>query len=122
MTKKYFKEQTIGELKALKKNATKGELRKLSIRNLRVSDRHNCIYGQMTGHCRSKRAMELIDKGCIKKIQVENQNPYKVNIPPVREGRLVYFSFLEKYIMEHYADNRSIIAWLKGETKTFPIK
>ena len=51
------------EAKNLKENATKKELKKLDFDELKPNHHESCIYGQMTGSCFSKRAVELIN-GC----------------------------------------------------------
>ncbi len=123
MTKKYFKEQTIKELKALKKNATKAEIGRLYFTNLNPWGTKSCIYGQMTGHCRSGRAKKLISLCCnelmntiggiVKSNRVDGST---------KDGPASLYSFLESHIMNHEEDNHKIFGWLKGETKTFPTK
>jgi len=48
----------------LKANATQEELDNLNFNCLLPSDSTQCIYGQMTGNCDSKRAVELIRLSC----------------------------------------------------------
>lgn len=48
----------------LKKNATKEELAKLDFDRLDGDSPYSCMYGQMTGHCYSNRASELIFNCC----------------------------------------------------------
>ncbi len=125
MTKKYFKEQTIKELKALKKYATKKELSKLDFITFHPGKNKSCLYGQMTGHCRNKRAMNLIDKCCDFKLDESLLNSVIEKRIPIdggpRMGTKLYYSFLEIHIMKYRNHNKNILAWLKGETSKFPI-
>ncbi len=127
MTKKYFKEQTIKELKALKRNATKKELGKLDFNTLTTHDGQRCIYGQMTGHCRTAKAKRLINKCCLTKVDTTMFNigstiEHDIKITEKRSSITSdLFSFLESHIITYPQHNKNILAWLKGETKTFPI-
>lgn len=69
------------ELRALKNNATKKELKKLKIDKIIVDEWKSCIYGQMTGDCDSIRARELTEKtyegiSRWKKINIDDKDLY----------------------------------------------
>jgi len=116
------------EARKLRKAATEKELRNLDFSELRVLSPSRCIYGQMTGDCFSSRAEGLIQQ-CAKHVidthssiisevtcelkavdpsQIHQENKY---------GRYL-FSPIEVYIGNDGADNRQLIAFLKGERKT----
>lgn len=69
-TKPYSKRQFIAdvtkEVKALKKHATKEELQNLDFNEFDPDKKEQCIYGQITGYCQSKRASELIFNCCVR--------------------------------------------------------
>lgn len=54
------------EANLIKQHATTEEVAKLSTENFEPMDTDNCIYGQMTGDCRSLRAIELLNICAIK--------------------------------------------------------
>lgn len=56
------------EADALRAHATQEEKDKLNIRTLDPQNMHNCIYGQMTGSCYSRRAHTLLDVCAVKMI------------------------------------------------------
>ncbi len=119
MTKKYFKEQTIKELKALKKHAFKKELNKLDFKTFHPDFDHRCIYGQMTGDCTSKRAIRLMNKCC--KFRISSLFDPLRTVEETKYAGITW-SFLERHVLRYKSFNKEIIMWLKGETKTFPIK
>jgi len=131
--KKYLKSQFILDVKKeaslIKKHATGEEIDKLSFIKLRPTNYDECVYGQMTGNCRSERAIELIKKCCQRSI--ENLCPMERNtiefqeIPPNVNGKTIdddrvykFLSALETYILMKGAKNKQLISYLKGETKT----
>ena len=65
MKKEDFLKAVEHEVKTLKKLATKEELKNLNLGNFNPQIPEKCIYGQMTGHCASKRAKVLMDNACI---------------------------------------------------------
>lgn len=123
----------IEEATNLKRYATKEELSKLTYKNLDGGDQTLCVYGQMTGHCRTKRSYKLIRK-CCKKIY-EVQNHLNVITGSILSGkpkvlidiydRLDYYiSPIEKFLYI-YKPNlvkksikiKKLIDFLKDETK-----
>ena len=131
-TKKDFMENVKHEVETLKNLATKKEIAKLDFNNLDPNNTDACIYGQMTGHCRSKRALNLISKACATTVKtsdvslvgstfnaMKNQinGPYENNLMKVGQCVIHYFSALEAYILLKGSKNKHIIEYLKGETK-----
>lgn len=133
-TKKQFIEDVKKEARAIKEHATDFELTKLDFESFKANDPHECIYGQMTGHCTSKRAHQLIAQCCPRMVDNEKFNTDddfesianaingKVrSIKELSEKRdstgyaLEYVSAIEAYIMSDNANNANLIAYLKGE-------
>ncbi len=140
ITKKQFLADVEHEVRAIKANATPEEIEKLNFSRLNPLRPTNCIYGQMTGICNSKRAEELMNKSCIRqtvqtKYGVEDfedksfteikgliNGEYKKSTWEVSSGRTYsYLSALEAYICLKGAKNENIIKFLKGETETLEL-
>lgn len=66
-TVEQFKADVIAECVALREHATKEELGNLQYR-IYPDSTDRCIYGLMTGGCRTVRAKELIEKCCKKSV------------------------------------------------------
>lgn len=138
-TKKQFLEDVAKEAVALKKNATKVELGKLEIEELDPNNRHECIFGQITGDCFSARASELIHKCCKRYFLSNNENGETIGrlgedarlvdfvngdaIPEVtnagellqhRKKFIFHLSSIEAYIFLPTAKNKNLIDFLKG--------
>lgn len=118
------------EARKLKKNAKKGELRKLSFRKLEPTSAIGCIYGQATGSCFSTRATELIEAGC-KRVYNRADGLYGVNAAelngsPKKADRNNYWSPIEVFIAKAgnrlNGNNKVLIDFLKGKTKTLKFK
>lgn len=134
-TKKQFLADVAKEAKALKKNATKGELEKIELQHLNPNDAAQCIYGLATGDCRSKRAADLIEKCCVKYFVMGddgfnfNQGMREVSsrvngshVDGFKTERTVryrtdHFSAIEAYICTPFAKKKNLIDYLKGERK-----
>jgi len=106
MIKKYFIQQVVKELRALKKNATEKELGKLDFESFNSANPNKCIYGQMTGHCRGRRAKILINKCCLVKIDtlflnIKNTKEIKEKIDGGLDGLQSLYSYLEAYTVRH---------------------
>lgn len=125
-TVEQFKADVIAECVALREHATNEELGRLAYR-IKAQDPDECIYGLMTGNCRSIRAKELIEICC--KITVNNGaydprigvRSLLNNIAEVRrpfDSYLNYISALEAYIMLLDADIPAIQSYLTGQTET----
>lgn len=133
-TVKELNAMVMSEAKKLKKHATKEELASLDFSELGGKNRYNCIYGQTTGDCFSDRAGVLIGKCCSKAFgreitrtlsgdtfkDVEVINPKKES--PRYNSAYSYFSPIEIFIARgvnmYNGNNKRLINFLKGETKT----
>jgi len=80
MKKQDFLDDVSHEIEMLKKHATKKEKSNLNFDKLNYDDAGECIYGQLTGSCGSKRAKELMDKACIRVMDLENEGGGHINI------------------------------------------
>jgi len=137
LTKSEFINDVIKEIKSLKKHATREELERLDFEAFSYSFVTDCIYGQMTGNCKSYRAKDLMDKSCVRvmslpdgcgdiedKTFAEVNNEHFINGDYnkqtwIDEGRdWCYLSALEGYICLKNAKTKNIINYLKGETNT----
>lgn len=127
-----FKEDVRKEAEALKIHATVEERERLSEALLRPELIDRCIYGLMTGNCRSERAMQLIKSCCKAYILNAEFKPIsgdtdwnKVYTAPTdvigAEGSLTYLSAIEAYIILPEAKNANLIAFLRGETETLEL-
>ncbi len=142
VTKEQFLKNVVQEVNNIKKYATKSEINKLDFDNLIPDSHSRCIYGQMTGDCRSSRASNLIYKSCksyindggiitskFKDIQsnIVNNIPGVKNLKSFKNNRLKkgyynihtieYYSSLETYLFHKGAKIKHIIDYLKGNTK-----
>lgn len=114
------------EIKSLKKNATKKEIAKLNFKSFSHTNSKVCIYGQMTGHCDSDRAMELIPKTFDRIAKNPDDIMYSNALlsfskQSVEEG--INWTALEKYLYMVDSDtHRHIIDYLKGNVKQLRIK
>jgi hypothetical protein len=132
-TKKQFIEDVKKEARALRGHATKEELEKLDFNSLDARSSYQCIYGQITGNCTSKRAHQLISKCCTRLIDFDEftgkdiHEAASVTIDRPATPQLLaknrdffnlkYISSIEGFIMlDNDAKNKNLIAYLKGET------
>ncbi len=118
MITKKLKQLVKQEADNIKIHATEEEIGRLDFDILDCFSVHECIYGEMTGHCFNERAIELLRK-C--------SRPFSSSIETLREYDLVYFQYghdtraysaIEFYISRPNAKNKELIAYIKGETKT----
>ena len=119
----------IAEAKKLKKNATKEELDKLEFNRLNTRNVNKCIYGQMTGYCFNDRAISLIEQSCTKVLTCDNSVDEIrgfLNGSPKKTSREKYWSPIEVFIdrprNKTNGNNKRLVAFLKGETKTLILK
>jgi hypothetical protein len=127
MTMEKLKPLVRREAEKLKGFATKEELSRLSLESLDSDDVRYCIYGQITGHCASARAVELLNLcakpyslGLLKyeptrKRVFKRKDCYFVPLDPT-------YSAIEFFIC--HADKEALaalIAYLKGETEILDI-
>lgn len=129
-TKKQFLEDVAKEAVALKKHATVQELERLDYSTFSATSESGCVYGQMTGHCSSKRAHELIRSCCIRLVdngkwtRTNFRSVYKAVNGPVKSieqlnelrgpSELYFISQMEAYIQGASAKNKNLIDFLKG--------
>ncbi len=150
MKKRDFLSAVEHEVRMLKEHANKSELKKLNFDNLDPRKMDNCIYGQMTGSCASKRAKKLMDKSCIivtngklggcndlidKKYSdikrfINGQNTGQGWYDQggddgsfLRSGSrdFKYLSALEAYICLNGAKNKHIIDFIRGEVEVLSL-
>lgn len=118
-----FPKLVIEEAKALRKHATKDEKAILNFESLNPHNDWKCIYGQMTGHCHSERAVKLIKKCCrrvYKRTVIPQYTTAKqLNGSPVEMNRFDFWSPIEVFIAkENHQANAKLISYLKGEIKS----
>lgn len=140
MTKKRkkFLEAVIHEIEQLKKYATAAEISELDLERFDASSQHDCIYGQMAGNCETNRAKELMDKACIKVMDLDDEGVSQVlgldiddksfNVNGKYKGqtwhglenswsrrRYRYLSALEAYICTRDAKVKNVILYMQGK-------
>jgi hypothetical protein len=134
MTKKQFIEDVKKEIRAIKKHSKPEERAKLTYSKFNPDRLTNCIYGQMTGHCRNERAVELIRKCCQRILNLDKvngtvsktlrTNPDSIingkNAKVIKQGSWnvrQYQSALEGHILVlGKRKSAPILSYLKGET------
>ena len=134
------------EAKNIKENATAREIKRLKIESIDPANVEQCIYGQMTGDCYSKRATNLIIK-CATEVYkpiTKSTNPLNSVELAIDKDLLVgqwrkygverdclFHSPIEVFIYQHCYENgnidregniKSLINYLKGVTKTLSLK
>ncbi len=120
MITKELKIKVIEECKLLRKYIAKSERNRLIKSKLDSNSATNCIYGLMTTHCNSERAIDLLNKcavpysDCIEYKERPCPLPFT---PLTRRGivRVNQLSALEYYISRPGAKNDLIIKYLKGK-------
>lgn len=107
-----FVNEVMEEIKHLKRNATKSEKRRLNFDTFIYSHPLQCIYGQLTGNCSSRRALELYPKTyAIVNLRVGSKDTF--------EGQSflkgIDYTPLEKYLyMVDIHVRRNILEFIKG--------
>lgn len=126
------------EAENLKVHAMREEINRLDISFLNPRDRNTCIYGMVANDCHSDRAIDLIEKCCVRYFKNEDFTSIKnegfngivkrVNGATVREFKSDrqrsipgHYSVIEAYILLPEAKNANLIAFLKGETETLEL-
>lgn len=121
----------------LKQHATGEEKENLDFELFDASNVDECIYGQMTGHCQSKRANELMALACkrifheqhkwkegatFQKASATLNGAFKAAMWTGENRRnFNYISALEGYLMLKGAKNAEIIAYIKGKSETLEL-
>lgn len=138
ITKKQWLTEVKQEIDNIKKFATQEEITNLDIEDFDPNYYSRCVYGQMSGHCRNDRGIELIKSCCIRYTKPRDINSFESRISETFEkskeqingtevegiGRgndIVYFSALEHYILLKGSNNKGVIKYLKGEQKTLKL-
>jgi hypothetical protein len=144
MRRQDFLNDVMHEIDMLKKHGTNEELARLNFNTFSYDSFSGCIYGQMTGVCSSERAKVLMDKSCIRVMNIQpnekNLSIRQSNFTKVKEwingentgqGWNVYDDFqtrnyrhlsaLEGYICLKGSKNKQIIKYLRGEQETLKL-
>lgn len=136
MKKSEFLELVYHELEVIKTMATSEEIGRLDFSTFDHTRQKNCIYGQMTGGCYSRRAREIHPKIYNPEILVSHD--LYIDLVPFdksRPGLESYVPFsnqvfnlggtdspLERYLyMSKSTKHKQIIEYLKGEKKTIKL-
>lgn len=125
------------EIEMLREHTTEAEKSKLDFHLFNPHFKSKCIYGQLTGSCESVRAKELMDKCCIKVMNLK-ESYFLAYSPSVDDERFVingkydgqtwgnyfdglfirsysYMSALEAYIFTDNCDAKDVMDYIKGE-------
>lgn len=148
MKKEQFLKDVMHEIEMIKLHADQEEKNRLDFGSFNPEYATDCIYGQMTGSCRSARAKKLMELSCIRVMDIDNSNftrgisieddDFQINGEytgqtwgesyisgsegTFRWGRdFRYLSALEGYIFSKEAKNEEIIKYLKGEIDTLEL-
>lgn len=122
MKKREFVKMVIDEIEAIKVRATDEEKSKLDFSKFNHRNIRDCIYGQMTGSCDSKRAKEIMGKKfediepevIISKLSSFESQSFNIGS---------WFTSLEKYLyMVGPEVHLDIIEYIKGLTQTLKLK
>lgn len=111
-------EEVRKEAALLREHATKEERSRLDFRLLNAWDVSKCVYGQITGDCRSNRAEELLNK-CA--------TPVSKTLFKIVDGAYSFrgkgkgFSAIEFYISQHTANKWGLIDYLQDKTNTLEL-
>lgn len=113
-------EAVYAELKHLKAHATKEELNKLVHTLVDPNRVESCIYGLMTGHCNSPRALELMEglipiNGMFYYVILRDPDPDCDTSSDLMDDDYRNFTPLEQHIFDYPNDIKDIVAYLKGE-------
>lgn len=109
------------ELDTIKANATKEEIGRLDFTTFHHDGSRDCIYGQMTGHCRGNRALEIMDKSLVVIKTVRPEDDREIHLYLVAPNDLITkgvprFTYLEQYLFWSSSFmHEKIISYLKGE-------
>lgn len=127
-----LKNLVIQEAKKLKNKATIEEKLALDAKNLWGDSNYNCLYGQMTGFCHSKRAISLINLCCERvykaiptngeylKNVVLNGKPKRIKN---RSSVLSFWSPIEVWLYRNPSEEKkqALVDYLQGKTNKLVI-
>lgn len=133
MDKKILIDLVKKEAQKLKLNATKQEIANLNFSTFVPSFKDDCIYGQMTGNCYTKRASNLILKCCeniFAKTPLQDMLDVKIDGRPTKKKMsdrdYKYYSPIEIFISfgenRENGNNKMLIDYLKGKRKKLAFK
>lgn len=121
MKSKQLLTAVIAEATNLLRHATQLERDRLDINELRADNAFTCIYGLMFGYCASKRAVYMLNlcaRPYTSTLHGEPEEPEGNNFSGRigRKGMLSdgVFSAIEYYITLTGANNKDLIAYIKG--------
>ena len=125
MITKELKKLVREEADKLKATATEKELARLDFDTFMPTRMQYCVYGQIAGYCRSKRAIELLKTCAIPFTgtttpdweDVLPVNGFKRTTSDPWTAIIKVFSPIEVYICQPEAKNENLLAYLKGEKK-----
>lgn len=124
----------ITEAMNLREHATREQKDELNFVELRPSQAEHCIYGQMTGHCYSREALDLIRKCALKVYNthgkelrpsaIKNLNGVPRDFSYAQDRNAVYHSPIELFILimnesenlNYLKNNKILIDYIKGYT------
>lgn len=117
MKKSRFLKEVMDEIQNIKDKATKEEISNLDFDRLDIMHNLKCIYGQMTGSCHSERAREITPKEYPSVASSRNEESFTTLKKEDTFNKKAHkrFTALEVYITIKNANNKGVIAYLKGE-------
>lgn len=117
-----LKQLVVDEATKLKQHATADELAGLDFERLDPRSPSMCIYGQMTGDCRSDRAIELLVLCAVSYAlrAFYYKKPSSIILREFTES-LGAYSAIEFYIYQEAAKNKTLINFLKNKTTTLKV-
>lgn len=150
ITKTQFLADVMHEINTLRTIATEKEIANLDFDSLNPIKTDTCIYGQLTGRCDSERAKELMDKACIRVMNlnagvedffkegdflkeesrhtfskisalVNGENKGQSWVNNWTRRNYKYLSVLESYILLKGAKNKQVLEYIKGEIDTLTL-
>lgn len=131
--KSKFPDLVVKEAKNLRKLTTFEEKQLLNFSTLDGDSKYDCLYGQITGHCFSPRAKELIEASCEKVYNPgagdDRLGSATLNGSPLGKYRSIvryssstsYFSPIEVFIFKYSHERellKRLLLYIKGERRT----
>lgn len=123
---KELKPLVVMEARNLKVHATQEERAKLDFEELHPDSAYSCIYGQMTGDCHTPRALRLLElcarpySDSIRRYSKSANLSY--NYEQIRAIPTRSYSPIEFYITMPFAENKTLIDFIKGGRDTLTIE
>lgn len=121
---KKLRELVLEEAGKLRRFATLEERQRLTIRQIEPDSPQDCIYGQMTGYCFSKRAAELLAQCAVpysyKPFRFAPPTRADFIKPPTEDFR--NFSPVECYILTSSAKIIPLAEFIRGDRDTLTVE